>query len=319
MNQPILYCHQELTAIQVEKLHELAPGHKIIFDASTLSHDMLDNINIMYGWDEKIGTQLLASSTSRLTWIQVTSAGVNHLDLKKIKQKNILLSNGSGIHKIPITESVMGMILGYTRGLYASNNAQQKKEWRIPEQLSELPGKKMLIVGTGKIGSHLAKMAKAFDLTVFGINRSGHPVDNFKAVFPQNEIDNILDKMDIVVNLLPLTKETENFYNDTRFKKMKDGVLFINVGRGESVHTAALIASLKSGKIGFAGLDVLDQEPLPATSELWETENLLITPHISGIAEHFKKRLFYIFETNLKSIINMQKLSINQVDLDRGY
>lgn len=319
MNQPILYCHQELTATQVEKLHELAPNHKIIFAADSITHDMLDNIEIMYGWNKKIGTQLLDSPTSRLFWIQVTSAGVNHLNLKKIQQKGVLLSNGSGIHNIPITESVMGMILGHTRGLYPSIAAQQNKEWKIPETLSELSDKKMLIVGTGNIGAHLAKIAKAFNLTVFGINRSGHHVDDFEAIFPQNEIDKILNRMDIVVNLLPLTKETENFYDDARFEKMKDGVLFINVGRGESVHTAALVAALKSGKIGFAGLDVLDQEPLPATSDLWETENLLITPHISGIAEHFKKRLFYIFETNLKSVLNGQKLSMNQVDLERGY
>ena len=125
--------------------------------------------------------------------------------------------------------------------------------------------------------------------------------------------------MDIVINILPLTSQTHHFYNQALFDKMKDGVIFINVGRGPSVDTDALIAQCRSGKISFAALDVFEEEPLPQTNPLWELDNVLITPHISGNTDQYNQRMLTIFHENLHAFKTDGTLKRNLVNLALGY
>src|SRR5699024_10110096 len=165
--------------------------------------------------------------------------------LKLFAEKNILLTNGSGIHANPVTESTIGLLLGLTRSIAQSVENQRKKQWKDQweneETAYELAGKTMLIVGAGKIGIKLGNVAKSFHMHTIGINRSGRKIENMDEQYTQKELAEIIHKGDIIVNILPLTKETTALFDEAIFSKMKDGVIFINVGRGESVVTEDLL------------------------------------------------------------------------------
>lgn len=321
MTEPILVVQAQITSEQRAEIKRLTPNYRIL-DAAEITEENRDDVEILYGWNGKhplIGSEWVETAPSHLKWIQTVSAGVDHLPLAHLAQQNILLSNGSGIHSIPITESVLGMLLAHARSIQAALAEQAKKNWAATLPYDELSEKSMVIVGTGKIGQQLAKVARAFDLDITGVNRSGHAVAHFDHILSQKELPAKIGAFDIVVTILPLTDETYHYYDDALFQNMKKGVWFINVGRGATVSTAALTTALASEQIGFAGLDVFEEEPLPTSSSLWTAPNVLITPHISGQARHYKERLFAIFSKNLQSFYHNQTLSENQVDLQHGY
>lgn len=311
---------QETTKEQLQTLKELAPDYKLIkgweMDEKEIS---LKSVEIIYGWTGQRSEELLTDDKHTLKWVQGKAAGVDFLDLEKLERNKILLTNGSGIHSIPIAESVFGMLLAHARGIQQAVKNQQTKTWDQVNKLMELHGKTIMIVGTGKIGVEIGRLAKAFNMKTIGVNRSGRDVDYMDLLIKQPELKEQVKQADIVVNILPHTDQTHYFFNEDIFSQMKEGTLFINVGRGPTVKTDDLIKALDNGKLAFAGLDVFETEPLPENSELWGREDVLITPHITGIAEHFKKRLFAIFEENLKAYLAGEDLPRNLIDYDQQY
>lgn len=319
MTKKIIYIHQHVKEAQRQALTKLATNYDIRWQGDDLTPTDLANIEIVFGWPKELGKEILALPTHSLKWIQATSAGVDYLPLSTFKENDILLTNGSGIHSIPIAESVLGMLLAHVRVIKASVNAQREKTWLTDPDYDELYGKKMLIIGTGQIGQRLANVATALGLDVYGVNRSGRQLPNFSAVYPQSDYLSVLPSMDIVVNILPLTPETTNFYDKSFFDQTKIGAYFINVGRGSSVDTEALINALNKGQLSFAGLDVFESEPLAAESPLWEMEHVLITPHVSGLARHFSARVTEIFSDNLSAYQATGRVVRNEIDLTTGY
>lgn len=311
---------QETTKEQLQTLKELAPGYKLIKGWEMDEKEIpLKSVEIIYGWTGQRSEELLTDDKHTLKWVQGKAAGVDFLDLEKLERNKILLTNGSGIHSIPIAESVFGMLLAHARGIQQAVKNQQTKTWNQVNKLMELHGKTILIVGTGKIGVEIGRLAKAFNMKTIGVNRSGRDVDYMDLLIKQPELKEQVKQADIVVNILPHTDQTHYFFNEDIFSQMKEGTLFINVGRGPMVKTDDLIKALDNGKLAFAGLDVFETEPLPENSELWGREDVLITPHITGIAEHFKKRLFAIFEENLKAYLAGEDLPRNLIDYDQQY
>lgn len=311
---------QETTKEQLQTLKELAPEYELIngweIDEKNIS---LESVEIVYGWTGQQSEELLSEDKHNLKWIQGKAAGVDFLDLKKLEKNNVLLTNASGIHSIPIAESIFGMLLAHTRGIQKAIKDQQINKWEQVDRLMELHGKTIMIVGTGKIGVEVGRLAKAFNMKTIGVNRSGRSVDHMDLLIKQPRLIEQVEQADIVVNILPLTDQTHHFFNQEIFSQMKEGTLFINVGRGPTVKIDDLIKALDVGKVAFAGLDVFETEPLSETSELWTREDVLVTPHITGIAEHFKKRLFAIFEENLKAYLAGKTLPINLIDYDQQY
>ena len=311
---------QETTTEQLQALKELAPEYELIKGWETDWEDIsLESIEIIYGWTGQYSKELVENEKSHLKWAQGKAAGVDFLDLEKLKQKNILLTNGSGIHSVPIAESVFGILLAYARGIQKAVKDQQTKTWDQVDELMELHGKTIMIVGTGKIGVEVGRLAKAFNMKTIGVNRSGRDVEYMDQLIKQPELVGQVKQADIVINILPHTDQTHYFFNQDIFSQMKKGTLFVNVGRGPTVKTDDLIAALDNGQLAFAGLDVFETEPLPEESALWNREDVLITPHITGIAEQFKKRLFAIFEENLKAYLAEEKLPVNLIDYDQQY
>ena len=321
MESKIIYLVQELDARHQETLHQLAPNYEFRTQENPPTTSEWPFVEIMLGWDPEIGKDILTLEKSRLRWIQANSAGVDYLDLVTLREKGILLSNMSGIHAIPIAESVIGMLLARYRGIQAAIRAQATKQWLPYTEIAydELNGKKMVIIGAGKIGQQLASIATALGVEVAGVNRSGRQLEHFATVYRQSDLFNHLNKFDIVVNILPLTNQTHHFYNDAFFSHVKPGAQFINVGRGASVDTAAIIRALKQKQLSFVGLDVFETEPLEETSPLWMMENVMITPHIAGLVRHFQQKIMAIYEANLTSYLQTGTLARNEVDLTSGY
>lgn len=320
MGQPIIYLYEQLKEEQVETIRQQTPDYLVI-DATRESGAINeDDIEIMLGWNQELGKRLLDSETSRLKWVQSISAGVDMYDLDRFTEKDIVLSNASGIHSISIAEHVLGVLLSQFRGIRTSIQNQTAKEWpRKNSMYRQLSGQKMLIVGTGHIGQQLAVFAQGLGIQTYGVNTSGHATDGFIECYSHKNMSRIINEMSIVVNILPLTDDTFQLYNERMFSAMKPGTVFVNVGRGPSVSTNDLIQALNTGQLSFAALDVFEEEPLPETSPLWTMENVLITPHISGLTPEFKTKLMTIFQQNLTQFLKDGSLIKNQIALHQGY
>lgn len=306
---------QELMPKQIEELKVLAPEYKIV---TSIEEAAAESIEIIIGWSNQL-IPFIESEESNVKWIQYAYAGVTHLPLRLFAEKGILLTNGSGIHAHSVTETTMGLILGMTRNIVEASKNQQVKKWETPDNLYELNGKSMLIVGAGNIGEQLGKVAQAFGMKTIGINRSGRKIKYMDNQFVQSELPEIIGQADIVVNILPDTEETKKLYDAALFSKMKEGTYFVNVGRGETVVTKDLLIALDQGKIKGAGLDVFEEEPLPEDHPLWSHERIVMTPHIAGRVENYTEHLFPLIVENLKAFRQSKDLPQNLVELTVGY
>lgn len=315
MTKPIIFLQREFREEFSDKIQAIAPDYLV---KTELTEDELPAVEISVGWSKKFSEQLLASD--QLKWVQSISAGVDYLPLNDFSDRDILLSNGSGIHALSISEHIIGVLLGYYRGLNQSVKNQEQKIWgQDAIHYDQLAGKNLLVVGTGHIGQQLSKSIRSLGVNTYGINTTGHPVEGFTETYSIKNLSKIVSEMDIVVGILPGTHETYHIFNSDIFEKMKKSAIFINVGRGDTVHTKELITALGEKHIAFAALDVFEEEPLPKESPLWDFENVLITPHISGLTVDFQNKFMKIFLANLKSYVANKELSVNQVELKRGY
>lgn len=315
MTKPIIFMQRAFRETFIDKIHTIAPDYEV---KTELSEEDLPAVEISVGWSKNMAQQLL--ETEQLKWVQSISAGVDYLPLSDFSNRNILLSNGSGIHALSISEHIIGVLLSYYRGLTASVKNQEKKIWgQETIHYDQLAGKNLLVVGTGHIGQQLSKSIRSLGVNVYGINTTGHPAEGFVETYSIKNMAKIVADMDIVVGILPGTHDTYHIFNSDIFEKMKKTAVFINVGRGDTVHTKELVIALEEKKIAFAALDVFEEEPLSKSSPLWEFENVLITPHISGMTVDFQNKFMKIFLANLKSYVANKNLSVNQVELDRGY
>lgn len=152
-----------------------------------------------------------------------------------------------------------------------------------------------------------------------GIRHSGKSDPHVDVMYKVDELDQALAEGDFIINILPPTDETKGLYNAGRFEAMKDGAFFVNVGRGPSVDTDALLAALRSGKLVGAGLDVYEQEPLPSDHPLWEMENVIMTAHTAGDTVHYTDRVLDIFIENLKAHQQGKALPRNVIDYEKSY
>ncbi|KAF2075105.1 hypothetical protein CYY_003582 [Polysphondylium violaceum] len=319
-SKPIICLFKAIHQFQFDRIKELAPQYELINCVTSVPEDLdTDAIEIIIGYNRDIVNRILVSEKSRLKWIQAVTAGIDTYDLETINKRGILFSNASGIHKESTAEHVLAILLSEYRGIREAVQDQLNSHWRKITTFGELSGKKILIVGTGQIGERLAELCKAFEMEVYGVNTSGRQISGFVQCVSQKNITSILGQMDIVVNILPLTPDTHHFYNAALFASMKDGVFFVNVGRGPSVDINSLIDAVKQGKIGFAGLDVFESEPLSSDSPLWSLSNVLVTPHNAGKVRNYKNKLFQIVEPNLISFLKNGTLVKNQIDFNKGY
>jgi len=282
----------------------------------------LATAEVLYGFPPAPdrAAQLLGHAP-KLRWFQAASAGVDRLDAGGLLGHQVLVTTSSGIHATPISEYVLGIMLMFAKGVHRSLRAQARREWSR-YLASELRGKTVGIVGMGHIGSEVARLAKAFGCQVLAIRRSalsqGADAALADQLFLPADLPYLLGESDFVVLAVPLTAETRHLIDERALQAMKPTAHLINISRGAVVDEAALTQALKEGRIAGAGLDVFEREPLPADSELWDMENVVITPHISGGTELYFQRAVELFCDNLRRYLAGEPL-INVVDPERGY
>lgn len=268
----------------------------------------------------EVTPEFLAAAT-KLRWIQLFSAGADRLPFAELKRRGILISNVSGIHKTSMAEQAFSYMLNFVRLTRKFLAAQERHEWQRPKgyfAFGQLKEKTLVVVGAGHIGREIGRLGRAFGMRTVGVNSDGRPAEHFDAVYPVARLRDALAEGDFVVVVVPLTEATRGLIGPGELAALKPTAYFINIARGPVVDQDALIAALKEGRIAGAGLDVFEQEPLPADSPLWDLPNVLITPHIAGWAADYLDNCLKIFRTNLELFLAGKPLA-TQVDPDRGY
>ncbi len=261
----------------------------------------------------------LIPQAKRLQFVQSISAGIDQYDREAMRAAGIRLANAAGVNAHAVAEHAMALILALKRHLHTGRDNQVARHWRgmisqIAEREDQLGGKTLLIVGLGRIGSRLAKLAKAFDLNVVGIRRdASRGGDGADAVYGHDRLHELLGSADIVALTCPLTPETTNLIDARALAAMKPSAHLINVARGRVVDEPALIRALQEKRLAAAGLDVTQAEPLPATSELWAMANVLITPHTAGETQRYEDGVIDLLLQNLDRLWRGESTLVNQV------
>ncbi|MCU0502129.1 MAG: D-2-hydroxyacid dehydrogenase [Anaerolineae bacterium] len=259
----------------------------------------------------------------KLQWVQSPSSGVNYfLAIPELKDGPVILTGARGTHAASVAESAMAMILAITRGIVDSVQAQPQHKWvgSVRQKLLELTDLKLGIIGLGAIGKALAKRAYAFDMHVTAVDMfPTNKPDYVHELWGLDRQDELLADSDIVVVTIPWTAEVQGMIGAEQIALMKPSAMLVGISRGGIIDQKALAAALREKRIASAALDVFEPEPLPADSELWDIENLLIAPHIAGGTQYEGKYLLEIFGENLAKFVVGEFPLRNQINKQLGF
>ena len=242
----------------------------------------------------------LTKQMPNLRILQVPNAGYD--DAIEYLRPGMTLCNGKSIHNDSTAELAVGLTIASLRGFPDFIRNQDKSDW-VSGTFKSINDRKIGIVGFGSIGTTIAKMLAGFAVEVVGFTQSGR--DNTIAI---SDLDKHLPSLDVVILILPLTKESKHLFDARRLALMKDGALLVNVARGGVVATDALVKELNSGRI-TAALDVTDPEPLPKDHPLWKAKGVLISPHVGGNTTAFERRARSLIESQLNLLANNKTLN----------
>lgn len=254
-----------------------------------------------------------AERAPRLRFVQSISAGTDQYDRELFARAGIRLASAQGANETAVAEHAMALILALTRQIHLARDNQAARTWRpmIADRAareSELDGRTLVIVGLGRIGLRLARLAKAFGMRVVGVKRNAEPVEGVDAVVPTLRLRDTLGEADVVALTCPLTPETTGLIGREALAAMRPHALLVNVARGRVVDEAALIAALVDGRIAGAGLDCVQEEPLPAGSPLWTMGNVLVTPHSAGETGRYETNVVDLLVENLDRLARGEPL-----------
>lgn len=259
-----------------------------------------------------------------LRWIQATSAGIGQF-VRRMgygeRMPGCLFTTASGVHARPLAEfSLMAMMM-HVRNFWLMQAQQSQRHW---ERLAgtDLDGRTVAIVGMGKIGTEVARLARPFGMTVLGSKRSPQGLDPadlwLDELHGPEGLAAILPRAEFLVLATPHTDETEALIGPAELDLLPDGAMLINIARGAVVDEAALIAALRSGKLAAAALDVFEEEPLPPDSPLWTMPNVIVSPHSASTSDRENSRITDIFCENLRRYLAGQELT-NVLNVTRLY
>ena len=221
--------------------------------------------------------------TRGLRLLQLNSAGYDNYLAAGTVPAGALLACATGAYGQAVSEHLFAMVLAMVKRLPGYQDLQRAHEWGDLGPVTTLSGARVLVLGTGDIGSHFARLCAAMGARVTGANRHGGAApDGFERVATMDALPELLGQADVVASFLPSTPETRGLADASFFSAMRNGAYFANGGRGDLVVNEALVGALGSGHLAGSALDVCSPEPLPADSPLWDAPNLLLTPHVSG-------------------------------------
>lgn len=246
-------------------------------------------------------------NSENLSWVHLNTAGYTAFDHENIKnglkERGIILTNSSTVYSEPCAQHLLAMMMSLTRGIPQSLEAQLgDKSWKLTEIRPTLPllnNQTAILLGFGAIARRIVELLQPFRMNLIGFRRQIKGDEPITMVTESN-LDEVLPLADHLINILPSSKNTDNFLNAGRLNDLKKGVFIYNIGRGTTLDQEALIKGLNEGKIAGAYLDVTNPEPLPPDHPLWTTPNCYITPHTAGGHSTEKERQIAHFLENLR-------------------
>ena len=328
------------TDAQIERVRALS-SRLVVAQKSVKEGADFSDTSALFDGDEEIFYGMIPprdlSRALRLKWVQLHSAGINHLTNHPILQSDVLVTTASGIHATPIGEFAIALMLALARKIPTMTRKQDRAEWPKGKWNlllgTELRGKTLGVVGYGSIGREVGRIAtRGFAMRVLALTRGGDKRDRGyhepgvgdpdgtlpDAWFTRAQLLDLLAQSDFVLIATPLTDETRGMIGARELRAMKPTAFLVNIARGGIVDEAALVRALKENWLAGVGLDVFEKEPLPADSELWKLENALISPHVSGATRHYDERAVELFCENLRRYLCGEYL-LNLVDTTKGY
>jgi phosphoglycerate dehydrogenase-like enzyme len=304
----VLFCSDAFAVEYGSRVVEIAPDIEIVAlrDADVVSDQDIERITIAFfssdTWPDQAGPFFrVALAASELQWLHSMSAGVDSPIFKTFLDRGARVTTSSGASSSPIAGTVMLYLLALSRGLPGWMRAQVAHEWS-PVPYRELSGQQIAVIGYGPIGQEVVRLAMAFGMNPVAVRRAARG-DEPCPVRPLSELLEVVADADAVVCALPLHDDTRGLFSKKVIGAMRSDTLFVNVGRGELVDQKALTEALAAGRLGGAGLDVFDPEPLLPDDPLWDLPNVIISPHNSGTSDGTAARVVEIFLDNLARFV----------------
>ena len=261
----------------------------------------------------------LIPHAGKLKFVQSISSGMDQYSKELLGARGIRLASAAGVNARAVAEHAIALILALYRRLPEARDNQHRKVWRgmlgdLTQREDEIGGKTLLVVGMGRIGSHLAGLARAFGMKVIGIRRDpAQGANGADSIHAMSDLVKLVPQADIVALTCALTPETTGLMSKAAFAAMKPSSVFVNVARGKVADEAALIDTMQAGRIWAAALDVTADEPLPAESPLWTLPNVFVTPHTAGETRAYEDNVLDILMENLDRLWRGEKTLRNQV------
>lgn len=332
-NWPKIHVHIENVSTYTDHT-QIHPKHLAV--AARRHLDVARHIHTTVSWDFKSFDQQMRSAevlifmgldfnpvdfaarAPKLNWIQLTCAGVDHLMPFDWLTEHVVVTNNGGVHAEKEGEFALTAILMLNHSVPFMVTNQRKAEWNRRFG-SPVKGKTLAVIGVGEIGGAAATKAKRLGMRVIGIRRSGKTHPAIEKMYTPRDLRRVLGQADFVLVTLPLTAETRQMIDRRALSWMKPGAGFINLGRGATVDYVALAGELKAGRLSGAVLDAYEEEPLPSSSFLWHTPNLILSPHCSSSdVDQYIPTTLEIAYANLRRYIAGKPL-LNRVNKELGY
>ncbi len=261
----------------------------------------------------------------KLRWVHTFSAGVDRHVPEMAKYERVLLTNNSGAYDVPIAEHVIAMIFAAAKRVPEHLSAQQRHEWQREMPHAEIRDATLVVLGMGSIGSELARLAGGVGMRVIGVRRDASRRDGGRSggsgvdrIVSSDRLIEVAREADYLAVTAALTPQTRGMVSAEVLSALKPTAWVINIARGPIVDEAALVAALKEKRIGGAGLDVFDTEPLPADNPLWSFDNAILTPHVSNSSPRVRERSLTLVAENVRRFKAGEPL-LNLVDRSVGY
>lgn len=284
--------------------HERTPEQQRRFD------EMVDSADILFSIPDTDSAALARTvrANDRLQWVQVMAAGggaqVKAAALSADELDRVAFTTSAGVHGSTLAEfAVFGLLAG-AKHLPRLQAHQRRHEWEGRWEMRHLDEMTVLVVGLGGIGSALTARLAAFGGTVWGTSRSGRPVDGVDRMVPLDDLRDAISEVDAIIVTLPGTEQTEHLIGEDLLARVKPGVIVVNVGRGSVIDENALLGALDDERVGYAALDVFEQEPLPAESALWDHPRVLVSPHTAALSRQEDARIVRLFAENASRLLD---------------
>jgi phosphoglycerate dehydrogenase-like enzyme len=305
--------------------------HKVVTaSADGIPDDLLARMQVLY-----TSTAFPdARAAPRLGWVQLDTSGVDHVRDSDLWRSDVPITTIGGVSPRPLAGWVLAMVLAHAYHLREVESLARRATWPSFEERwtglmpHQLVGATIGIVGYGRIGREIGRLAESFGMTVIGMRRGGPsagerlgdelPGASAATVVGPDELSTLLAASDYVVLTVPYTPQTHHLLDAAALAAMKPTAVLVNAARGGVVDEDALLGALRAERLAFAALDVFATEPLPASSPLWSHPRVLVSPHVAGFAPDYRERVGALFRDNLGRFLAGAPL-VNQADRGRGY